>query len=77
MSHDVFKRQICSGLLEILKDDNLYYESVMGHKYSKFRDKGERALIDYFTMMAPIILDKERQELDKRAKALVVEELKK
>lgn len=76
MSHEVFKKQIYSGLLEILKDENLYYESVMGHKYSKFKDQGEKALLEYFKMMAPIILEKERQELDKRAKAIVIEELK-
>ena len=77
MSHEVFQRQIYVSLLEILKDENLYHRSIVDSKYNKFSDEGKEALLEYMLIMAPAILQKEKQELDKRAKALVVEELKK
>ena len=76
MSHDLFKRQIYAGLVEILHDKKYFYHSNFGDRHCKFTEEGEKALLEYFTMMGPWIYDKEKQELDKRAKALVVEELK-
>jgi hypothetical protein len=76
MSHEVFQKQIYVSLLEILRDEDLYRQSMIDTKYNKFSEAGKEALLEYMVMMAPVILQKEKQELDKRAKQLVVEELK-
>lgn len=76
MSHEVFQKQIYVSLLEILKDEHLYRQSVVDSKYNKFSEEGKEALLEYMVTMAPLILAKEKQELDKRAKKLVIEELK-
>ena len=77
MSHELFKRQVYAGLLEIVSDPQYYHYSGFGEKYCKFTDEGKEAVLEYLRRMSPWMLDKEKQELDKRAKALVVEELKK
>jgi hypothetical protein len=77
MSHDVFKRQVYAGLVEILKDKNLYYVSGIDGKYNKLTDAGQKAVIDYLTMMAPHIVDKEKQVLENLAKEMTWETLKK
>lgn len=77
MSHDLFKKQVYSGLLEILKDSKFYYYSHIGERYCKFTEEGEKALMEYLAVMGPWIIDRERKELDRKAKQLVIEELKK
>ena len=74
---NVFKNQIYAALLEILKDDTMYYHSTIGNEYCNLSEKGKEELLSYVTMMAPLIMKREKQELDKLAKKLVVEELKK
>jgi hypothetical protein len=77
--NDLIEKQLYLGIVAVLKDDKLYYESNIGGKgaYNHFRDGGEEALITYITAMAPLILKNEREKLDKRAKQLMWEELKK
>ena len=76
MSHEVFKKQIYSGLLEILKDKQMYYSSVVGHNYCHLTEEGEKAVIQYIKLMAPIILEKEQKELERLAKEMTWRELK-
>jgi len=77
--NDLIEKQLYLGIVAVLKDDNLYYESTVGKKgeYNHFRDKGQEALLTYIEAMAPLILKNEREKLDKRAKELMWEELKK
>ena len=76
--NDLIEKQLYLGIVAVLKDDKLYYESTIGKKgeYNHFREGGEEALITYITAMAPLILKNERDKLDKRAKEMVLEELK-
>lgn len=76
MSHDVFKKQIYSSISEILNDPKLYYVSAIDKKYNKFTEEGTQAVIEFFTMMAPHILEREKIEFDKRAKDMVLNTLK-
>ena len=69
--------QVYAGLFEIIKDKNLYYQSGIDSKYNKFTEKGEQEILEWLKLMAPKMLEVEREELDARAKQLVVEELKK
>lgn len=76
--NDLIEKQLYLGIVAVLKDDALYYESSIGKKgeYNHFRDNGKEALLTYIEAMAPLILKNEREKLDKRAKQLVLEELK-
>jgi len=69
--NNLHKRQIYAGLLEIIKDNKYYYNSAIGKEYSKFSEPGKEALIEYMTMMAPYMLQKEKQELEQLAKDMV------
>ena len=77
--NDLIEKQLYLGIVAVLKDDKLYYESSVGKKgeYNHWREGGERALLTYIEAMAPLILKNEREKLDKRAKELMWEELKK
>ncbi len=67
------------GIVAVLNDDNLYYKSSVGKKgeYNHWREGGQEALLQYIETVAPLILKNEREKLDKRAKELMWDELKK
>ncbi len=77
--NDLIEKQLYLGIVAVLKDNKIYYESSVGKKgeYNHFREGGTEALLTYIEAMAPLILANERQKLDKRAKELMWEELKK
>jgi len=76
--NDLLEKQLYMGIVAVLKDDNLYYESRVGKKgeYNHFHPGGVEALLTYIDYMAPLILKNERDKVDKRAKEMIVEELK-
>ena len=76
--NDLIEKQLYMGIVAVLKDDNLYYKSSVGGKgaYNHFKEGGHEALLRYIDQMAPLILENEREKLDKRAKQMVLEELK-
>jgi hypothetical protein len=77
--NDLLEKQLYLGIVAVLQDNKIYYESSVGKKgeYNHFRDGGQEALITYIEAMAPLILKNERDKLDKRAKQMMWEELKK
>lgn len=79
LMNDLIEKQLYLGIVAILKDQKIYYESSVCAKgsYNHFRDGGKEALLLYIETMAPLILKNEREKLDKRAKELMWEELKK
>ena len=62
--------------MEIINDKKYYYDSKISMDYNKLTDDGMRAVLEYITIMAPHMIKNERELLDKRAKELVMEELK-
>ena len=74
---NLHKRQVYSGLLEIVKDSKYYYQSKVNSEYNKFTDEGVSALVEYVNQVAPYILKKEHDELVDLAKNLLWNELKK
>lgn len=77
--NDLIEKQLYLGIVAVFKDDKLYYESTIGKKgeYNHWKEGGQEALLLYIETMAPLILKNEREKLDKRAKELMWEELKK
>ena len=78
MKH-VLHKQIYAGILAVLNDNDSYYQSSIGHKgeYNHFYDNGREAIIKFIEQMAPLMLSQEKEELDLRAKKMVIDELKK
>lgn len=70
MSNKLFKNQIYACLVELLCDDEYYYQSVVGTSYNKLTPEGERAIIEYINMIAPHIIMKNRDELVNLAKQI-------
>jgi len=78
MLPNVLKKQIYSGILEVLKDRKCYYRSTVGGgHYSYFTEEGEKAIMHYIKTMAPTMLDQHDYEMNEIAKKMVWEELKK
>jgi hypothetical protein len=77
--NDLIEKQLYLGIVAVLQDQKIYYESRVCDKgsYNHFREGGKDALLLYIETMAPLILKNEREKLDKRAKQLMWEELKK
>jgi hypothetical protein len=73
----LLKKQFTAGMMEILRDKNLYYASSIDSKYNKLTEKGQEAVLEFVTMMAPHLLDKEQKLLHQKAKEMVWEELQK
>jgi hypothetical protein len=68
---------VYAGLLEILKDNKYYYDSRVGMDYSHLTEDGKSVVLKYINQMAPWMLKEYKEEIDARAKQMVLEELKK
>ena len=76
MNH-ILHKQVYAGLNEIIKDKNCYYYSSVGKGYSHLTDEGKEAVVKWLEIMAWEMLKLEEAELDKRAKKMMWDELKK
>jgi hypothetical protein len=74
--NDIFKRQFYASMMEILRDERMFYKSIVGDNYSHLRPEGEAEVLKLINFMAPQMLRIEQQELDARAKDLVTRALK-
>jgi len=75
MNH-ILHKQIYAGLFEIIKDKDMYYNSPIGKGYSHLTKEGQEAVVKWLELMAPEMHELEQQQLDARAKQLVINELK-
>jgi hypothetical protein len=69
--------QVYAGLVEILKDQTLYYHSKIGANYCHLTEEGEKEVLNWIKLMAPYMHDHEKDKINKSAKEMVWEELKK
>ena len=74
---NLLKKQFTAGMMEIIKDKDLYYVSTVDSKYNKLTDKGKEAVLEYVLMMSPYMLENEEKMLKEKTKSMVWEELKK
>ena len=74
---NILEKQLYAGILAVLNDKDSYYISSVSSHHSKFENKGEQAVIDFVKQFAPLMLKKQNEELDERAKKLMWDELKK
>ena len=76
MKKEAVKDLLYGGLLEVINNRHNYYNSTIGSNYNHFTDQGKDAVHEYLQEMAAIMLRAEAAELDKRAKEMVMKELK-
>lgn len=76
MEKYAIKQLMYGGIKELMNDRRYYYNSGMGKKYSHFTDEGKIAVYEFVTDIAAYIVDAENEELDKRARDMVLNELK-
>lgn len=76
MEKGAIKDLMYGGIEEILRNKYYYYHSTVGEGYSHFTKEGEQAIIAYTAMLAWRIRAAEEADLDRRAKELVLKELK-
>lgn len=77
MEKGAIKQLMYGGIKELMNDRRYYYNSGMGKRYSHFTDDGKIALYEFVSEIAAYITDAENEELDKRAKEMVLKELTK
>lgn len=76
MKRSAIKDVMYGGVMEIMRNSNYYYHSSVNPMYSHFKDEGSQALQEFFNVMAGKMMEAEEEDLDQRAKNLVLKELK-
>jgi hypothetical protein len=76
MKKDAIKDLVYGGLEEILNNHRYYYNSSVGSTYSHLTDSGKEAVIEFIDLMSYKIIEANEVDLDRRAKDLVLKELK-
>ena len=74
MDRRAAKDLLYGGVLEIAQDERYFYKSV-GSDYSRWTDSGILALTEYLRVMACIMIHTEHDQLDQRAKHMVINKL--
>ena len=62
--------------MELHRNKAYYYTSSLGGEYSHWTDEGKEALLEFMKKMTPLMQQAEEMSLDKRAKDMVINELK-
>ena len=76
MDNALLKDLVYAGLVELLHNKKYYYHSTIGLDYSHLTDDGKTAIVDLVNIVAPYIVKAREQELDERAKKMVMDGLK-
>lgn len=69
-------KQLYSGMMEILKDRNLYHQSGVATDFNHFTNEGKEAVIEFITILAPHMITYENERLDEHSKQLMIRVLK-
>jgi hypothetical protein len=76
MYKSAIKDVLHGGLMELMKNHQYYYYSAVGENYSHWTEEGKEVLTEFMHVMAWKMLESEQQELNQRAKELVLRNLK-
>jgi hypothetical protein len=76
---NILEKQLYAGILAVLNDKDSYYISSVAYHHSKFEKNGngEQAVMDFVKQFAPLMLQRQHEELNERAKKLMWDDLKK
>jgi hypothetical protein len=76
MNKTAVKDCIFGGLMELNRNHRFYYHSSVGSNYSHWTEDGKEAVLEFLAEMGPLMRAAEEQDLDIRAKEMVLKELK-
>lgn len=71
------EKVINATLKMIVQDSHYFYSSSIDSKYSNLTPSGEEYLIKIFNEFLPLLQEVEREELDQRAREVVLNDLTK
>jgi hypothetical protein len=77
MNKGAVKDLVFGGLMELQRNRAYYYYSGAGSSYSYWTEEGKEAMVEFMKEMAPVMRQAEELDLDRRAKEMVMRELKK
>ena len=76
MEKQAIKEVMYGGIKELMGSRRYFYKSSVGKEYCHFTEEGKEAVQNFIIDMAIYITNAEEQELDQRAKDMVMKELK-
>lgn len=76
MDDQALKDFIYGGARELMKNRKYYHHSMVGAEYCRWTEEGAKALTDFMNLVGHQMLTNEQEDLDKRAKELVLKGLK-
>lgn len=76
MKKNAVKDLIFGGITELSRNTRFYYHSSVGKGYCYWTEEGKEALIEFMSEMTPLLRKAEEEDLDNRAKEMVLKELK-
>jgi hypothetical protein len=76
MRKTAVKDLMFGGVMELSRNSRYYYHSTVGKTYCYWTEEGKQALTEFMQEMAPMMRVAEEQDLDERAKEMVLKELK-
>jgi hypothetical protein len=76
MDKQAVKDLMFGGIIELMQNPKYYYYSEVGHTYSRWTDEGKEVLQEYMQIMSWKLNEAEHDNLNKRAKEMVISGLK-
>lgn len=76
MHKGAIKELMYGGIKELMQNSQYYYRSSVSKDYCHFTEDGKIALYQFVSDISFFITEAENAELDKRAKDMVLKELK-
>jgi hypothetical protein len=76
LEKQALKNILYGSIAELANDRRYYHYSEFGQRYCYYTDDGEKAVMEILQTWTHKVLEAERASLDKRAKELVLKELK-
>jgi hypothetical protein len=77
MKRDAVKDLLYGGIIELTRNKDFYYSSSVGSNYNHLTEEGKIALIEYAENIIRLIHRTEAEDIDSRAKKMVIEGLTK
>lgn len=77
MERPALKDFVYGGLSELMSNSKYYHYSRVGVDYSHWTEDGIRALAEYTNVVGHMMIRAQEEDLDRRAKDMVLAELKK
>jgi len=76
MEKDVVKDLMWGGLIELMNNKEFYYRSSVGPEYGHWSERGTRVMMEFMNYWTKQMQAAEEQELNRRAKEMVIKGLK-